>query len=348
MKTNKLGKSGLEVSAYCLGTMTFGEQTGEADAHKQIDMALDAGINFIDTAELYPTIPLRAETAGNTEKIIGSWLEKNKEKRKDVIIASKVVGKGYEAIRNGDPINPAGMRQALDKSLISLNTDVIDLYQLHWPNRGSYHFRQIWGYNCDNHVKTEILDDMEKLVETLYNFKREGKIRAIGLSNETCWGTMQFVNICSKYDELCIASIQNEYSLLCRLHDTDMSELSKNEDIPLLAYSPLAGGLLSGKYLNNNKPQDSRLSRTPTIFGRVNERSSQAVQSYVELARKNQIDPVHMALSFCKQRAFMGSVIFGASTSDQLKTILAGVDVELKDDILKEIDDINRNNPMTF
>ncbi len=348
MELKKLGNSELVVSDYCLGTMTFGEQTNEIDSHKQMDKALDAGINFFDTAELYPTIPLRAETAGDTEKVIGSWFKKTKSRRDKVILASKVVGKGYEPIRKGDPINPKGMQDALDKSLQSLNTDYIDLYQLHWPNRGSYHFRKIWDYDPSDQNKKEVLSDIEIIVDTLNKFKEEGKIRAIGLSNETCWGTLQFVNAVKKHKNLCIASIQNEYSLLCRLHDVDMSELSHNENIPLLAYSPLAGGILTGKYLNDSNPENSRLSRTPTIFGRVNERSGQAVREYVDLAEKHNVNPVHLALAFCRQRPFMGSVIFGASTNDQLDVILDGLDQSLSEQIISEINDINKKWPMTF
>ncbi len=348
MKFNKLGNSSLIVSEYCLGTMTFGEQTDERESHKQMEKSFDVGINFFDTAELYPTIPLRAETAGNTEKIIGNWFKKNKTYRNKIILASKVVGKGYDAIRKGEPINPKGMTQALDKSLKSLNTDYIDLYQLHWPNRGSYHFRKNWEYDPTDQNKKDILSDMEVLVDTLYALRDIGKIRAVGLSNETCWGTLQFNELVKKRGDLCVASIQNEYSLLCRLYDTDMYELSHNENIPLLAYSPLAGGILTGKYLDNEIPENSRLSRTPTVFGRVTERSFQAVEQYINLAKKHNIDPVNLALYFCKQRPFMGSVIFGASTIEQLDIILSGIDNKLNDDLILEINTINKNWPMTF
>ncbi len=348
MELKKLGNSELKVSDYCLGTMTFGEQTNEIDSHIQMDKALEAGINFFDTAELYPTVPLRAETAGDTERVIGSWIKKTKSRRSKVILASKVVGKGYQAIRKGDPINPKGMREALNKSLQRLSTDYIDLYQLHWPNRGSYHFRKIWEYDPSDQIKKEVLSDIEIIVETLYQFKKEGKIRAIGLSNETCWGTLKFVDAVEKYKNFPIASIQNEYSLLCRLYDSDMSELSHNENIPLLAYSPLAGGVLTGKYLNKSTPENSRLSRIPTVFGRVNPRSEEAVSEYINLAKRHSIHPVHLALAFCRQRPFMGSVIFGATTNDQLDIVLRGLDLKLSEEVITEINAINKAWPMTF
>ena len=348
MKVNKLGKSDLVVTEFCLGTMTFGEQTDENDAFSQMKTALNAGVNFFDTAELYPTIPLRDDTGGRTEKIIGDWLKKNGSSRREIILATKVVGKGYKAIRNGDPINPSGMRQALNKSLKRLNTDYIDLYQLHWPNRGSYHFRKNWDYDPTDQDRSAVLEDIDIVLDTLSMFVKEGKIRAIGLSNETSWGTMQFINGAHRYDNLCIASIQNEYSLLCRLYDLDMSELSHNENIPLLAYSPLAGGLLTGKYLNNAIPQNSRLSRTPTVFGRVTQRSSEAVAKYVELAKKHGVSPIKLALTFCKSRPFMGSVIFGARTNRQLELVLKSIDGDLSEDIIEEINKINKHWPMTF
>ena len=348
MELKKLGNSDLKVSPYCLGTMTFGEATNEHESHKQMEKSLNAGINFFDTAELYPTCPLRAETAGDTERIIGRWLIRNKSYRQKIVLASKVVGKGYKPIRNGEPINPKAMRKALEDSLQRLKTDYIDLYQLHWPNRGSYHFRQNWEYEPGDQNKNEVIDDINILIETLNDFISSGKIRSIGLSNETCWGTLQFISATKKFKSLNIASIQNEYSLLCRLYDHDMNELSHYENVPLLAYSPLAGGILTGKYLNNSVPKNSRLSRIPKVFGRLNERSTSAVQEYIKLSKKNNIDPVHLALSFCKQKSFMGSVIFGATTNDQLENILNGLDVTLTDEVMSEINAINKKFPMTF
>ena len=348
MELKKLGNSDLMVSPYCLGTMTFGEATNEQESHKQMEKTLNSGINFFDTAELYPTCPLRPETAGDTERIIGSWLGRNKSYREKIVLASKVVGKGYKAIRNGEAINPKAMRKALEDSLQRLNTDYLDLYQLHWPNRGSYHFRQNWEYEPGEQKKDEVIDDINLLIDTLNEFVKTGKIRFIGLSNETCWGTLQFLNVAKNYKSLCLASIQNEYSLLCRLYDHDMNELSHYENVPLLAYSPLAGGILTGKYLNNSVPKNSRLSRIPKVFGRLNDRSTSAVEEYINLSKKFDIHPVHLALSFCKQKSFMGSVIFGATTNDQLDKILEGVDITLTKEIISEINVINKKFPMTF
>ena len=348
MDFRKLGNTELKVSSYCLGTMTYGETTGQEDAHMQIHESLSSGINFIDTAEMYPTCPIRKETTGNTERIIGNWISQNKNQRKDIILASKVVGNGFKFIRDGGPIGKKIIKQAIEESLKRLKTDYIDLYQLHWPNRGSYHFRAYWNYIPKKINFNENVDETNNIIEALYELKKEGVIREIGLSNETCWGTMVFNNQIKKYNNFSIASIQNEYSLMCRLFDNDFNELSINENIPLLAYSPLARGLLTGKYKNNNIPDGSRLSRDDKIKKIVNERSSSAVEAYISLAEKYNIDPVHMALAFCNERPFMGSVIFGATNITQLRKILAGLNVKLNSDIHREINYLNRKHPLTF
>ena len=343
-----LGKSGLRVSSYCLGTMTYGETTEEKDAHLQINEAVSAGINFIDTAEMYPTCPIRKETTGRTEKIIGNWIDSNKDKRKDIILATKVVGNGFKYIRDGGPITKQSIKAALHGSLKRLKTDYIDLYQLHWPNRGSYHFRSYWNYQPkkqdDNNIKGEFSD----IVNVLNEFKKEGLIRAIGVSNETCWGVMKLNEIVKERENLCIASIQNEYSLMCRLFDNDFNELSINENIPLLAYSPLARGLLTGKYMGNKIPEGSRLSRDDKIRKIVNDNSDLAVKSYFSLAAKHNIDPVHMSLVFCNERPFMGSVIFGATDIIQLRKILAGINLKLDSEINDEIQKLYKKFPLTF
>ena len=343
-----LGKSGLRVSSYCLGTMTYGETTEEKDAHLQINEAVSAGINFIDTAEMYPTCPIRKETTGRTEKIIGNWIDSNKDKRKDIILATKVVGNGFKYIRDGGPITKQSIKAALHGSLKRLKTDYIDLYQLHWPNRGSYHFRSYWNYQPkkqdDNNIKGEFSD----IVNVLNEFKKEGLIRAIGVSNETCWGVMKLNEIVKERENLCIASIQNEYSLMCRLFDNDFNELSINENIPLLAYSPLARGLLTGKYMGNKIPEGSRLSRDDKIRKIVNDNSDLAVKSYFSLATKHNIDPVHMSLVFCNERPFMGSVIFGATDIIQLRKILAGINLKLDSEINDEIQKLYKKFPLTF
>ncbi len=348
MKLNKLGKSDLLVSAYCLGTMTFGETTEQEDAHQQINEALEHGINFIDTAEMYPTCPIKKETTGKTEEIIGNWISKNQNKRSDIILATKVVGNGFKFIREGGPINKKTIKLALEESLKKLKTNYIDLYQLHWPNRGSYHFRAYWNYNPIKQDEEEITEEVFSIVETLYSLKKEGLIREFGLSNETCWGTSKYVAEVKKFKGLNIASIQNEYSLLCRLFDNDFNELSLNENIPLLAYSPLARGLLTGKYIGKKIPKGSRLSRDDKIRRIVNENSDLAVRAYFDLAQEHNLDPVHMALSFCRERPFMGSVIFGATNIVQLRKILKGIDIRLTDETKNDIQKIYKKYPLTF
>ena len=343
-----LGKSDLKVSSYCLGTMTYGETTEENDAHLQISEAFSSGINFIDTAEMYPTCPIRKETTGETEKIIGNWINNNRDKRKDIILATKVVGNGFKYIRDGGPITKDTIKEALQGSLKRLKTDYIDLYQLHWPNRGSYHFRSYWNYKPKKQENKNITDEFLDIVNTLNEFKKEGLIRAIGVSNETCWGVMKLNEIVKTVENLCIASIQNEYSLMCRLFDNDFNELSINENIPLLAYSPLARGLLTGKYIGNKIPEGSRLSRDDKIRKIVNENSDLAVKSYFSLASKYNIDPVHMSLAFCNERPFMGSVIFGATDITQLRKILAGINLKLDSEIYDEIQMLYKKFPLTF
>jgi len=348
MKLNKLGNSELFVSPYCLGTMTFGETTEQEDAHQQINEALEYGINFIDTAEMYPTCPIKKETTGKTEEIIGNWISKNKKKRSDIILATKVVGNGFKFVREGGPINKKTIKLAIEGSLKKLKTNYIDLYQLHWPNRGSYHFRAYWNYNPIKQDEEEITEEVFSIVETLYSLKKEGIIREFGLSNETCWGTSKYLAEVKKFKDLNIASIQNEYSLLCRLFDNDFNELSLNENIPLLAYSPLARGLLTGKYMGKKIPEGSRLSRDDKIRRIVNENSDLAVRAYFDLAKEHNLNPIHMSLSFCRERPFMGSVIFGATNIVQLREILKGIDVRLTDETKNDIQKIYKKYPLTF
>jgi aryl-alcohol dehydrogenase-like predicted oxidoreductase len=348
MQFKNLGQSELRVSSYCLGTMTFGESTSEKDGHEQIDLSIDSGINFFDTAEMYPTCPLRPETTGDTEVIIGNWIDKNRSKRSDIILATKISGIGYEAVRSGEGINRDSIKVAIEGSLQKLKTDYVDLYQLHWPNRGSYHFRQNWNYNPSNQDTKKANENILEVLESLSEIQKEGKIRYIGLSNETCWGTIQFLKYLKNFPNLKLVSTQNEYSLLCRLYDLDMAEMSHHENISLLAYSPLAGGFLTGKYLDGSVPKNSRLSRVSSLFGRINENSTLAVKEYVSLARSFNLEPVHMALAFCNQRPFMGSVIFGATDKLQLTKIINGLDIVLSDELLDEINKLYKKFPITF
>ncbi|KPA23117.1 General stress protein 69 [Shimia sp. SK013] len=347
MKTIPLGQSGIMVPEFCLGSMTFGTQTSEADAHTQIDMSIAAGVNFVDVAEMYPVNPISAETQGRSEEIIGSWIAKNR--REDLIVATKHSGAGLKHIRDGAPITAASVPEVIAGSLKRLQTDVIDLYQLHWPNRGSYMFRQNWTYDPSGQNKADTLANMAEVLEALQREVEKGTIRAFGLSNESAWGTSQWLRIADEVGGPRVASIQNEYSLLCRMFDTDLAELSVNEDVALLAFSPLATGLLTGKYQNGAVPEGSRKSvGSANLGGRVSERVFDAVDAYLQIAQKHGLDPVHMAMAFTVQRPFGCSSIFGATTVAQLDHILAGRDLRLSDEVLGEINDAHRAHPMPY
>ncbi|MEX0278377.1 MAG: aldo/keto reductase, partial [Ruegeria sp.] len=248
MKMNPLGRTGIMVSDLCLGTMTFGTQTSEAEAHRQMDMALDAGINFVDAAEMYPVNPISKETVGRTEEILGTWNAANPDRRGDYVLATKHSGEGFMHARDGAPISGETIPQAIEGSLRRLQTDCIDLYQFHWPNRGSYMFRQNWHYDPSGGNRDEVIADMQYCLEALQAQVDKGNIRAFGLSNESAWGTAQWVRLADEMGAPRVASIQNEYSLLCRLFDTDLAELCMFEDVGLMAFSPLAAGFLTGKY----------------------------------------------------------------------------------------------------
>ena len=347
MKMNPLGRTGRAVSEYCLGTMTFGTQTDEAEAHAQMDMALDHGINFIDAAELYPVNPISPETQGRTEEILGTWFAKT-GRRSDWVLATKHGGAGVKHIRDGAPITGGSVREAVEGSLKRLQTEHIDLYQLHWPNRGSYMFRQNWEYDPSSQIKAETLANMEEVLDALQAEVARGTIGAFGLSNESAWGTAQWLRLSEEKGTPRVASIQNEYSLLCRMFDTDLAELCLNEDVGLLAFSPLATGLLTGKYQNGQTPKGSRKDINGDLGGRVNPRVFDAVQAYLDIAAKHELDPVHMAMAFTVQRPFMCSSIFGATTLAQLEHILQGTAVTLSDEVLAEINAANRAHPMPY
>ncbi len=347
MQFRKLGRTGLDVSAFCLGTMTYSTQTPEDDAHAQIDMFLDHGGNFVDTAELYPVNPMKAELSGNSEIVIGNWLART-GRRGDMVLATKVSGEGNPAVRNGEPITGAAILGAVEGSLKRLQTEYIDLYQLHWPNRGSYHFRKCWTYDPTGQNRAETLDHMAEVLGVLDDLVRAGKVRHVGLSNESAWGTAQFLRIAEQNNLPRVASVQNEYSLMCRLFDTDMAELSHNEDVGLLAFSPLATGMLTGKYHGDVIPVPSRRTFRADLGGRMNPTSLAAADAYVDVARKHGLDPVHMALAFCTGRPFMASVIFGATRLAQLQHLLNGADLVLSDAVLSDIDTVHRQFPQPF
>ncbi|MGF9692746.1 aldo/keto reductase [Rhizobium sp. 0TCS1.26] len=345
MNFKTLGRTGIKVSQICLGTMTWGSQNSEAEAFQQMDYALDQGVNFFDTAELYPTTPVSPETYTDTEKMIGNWFEKTGNRDK-VVLATKVAGAGRPYIRNGAPINAETIRQAVDASLSRLKTDYIDLYQIHWPNRGHYHFRGAWNYNPFEQDKSRTRDEITEKLEALGECVKAGKIRAIGLSNETAWGTQNFLTIAEKLGLPRVATVQNEYSLLYRTFDLDLAELSHHEDVGLLAYSPLAAGILSGKYLDGGKPAGSRGSINGDLGGRLVPHQEPVTRAYVGLARRHDLDPTQMALAFCLTRPFMTSVIIGATSMEQLKLNIGAADVVLSDEVMKGIFDIHRQYPM--
>ena len=349
MLTRTLGTSDLEVTEFCLGTMTFGTNTPEEDAHAQLSMALDAGINFLDTAEMYPVNPVRAETVGVTEEIVGRWFAgPGKGRRDDYVLATKITGANGGFCRDGRGIDGETIRSAVDASLARLQTDAIDLYQLHWPNRGSYHFRQYWDYDPSHQDRAATEANMREVLAAMSELRDTGKVRHFGLSNETAWGTAEWLRLAEEMDAPRMVSIQNEYSLVCRLFDTDLAELAINEKVDLLAYSPLGAGLLTGKYAGGARPQGSRASVNGDLGGRITPRSEAAAAAYAGIAARHGLSAVHMALAWCLTRPFMGSVIFGATSAAQLGHILEGVGTTLPQEVLDEIAAVHRAHPMPY
>ena len=347
MERRQLGRTGIEVSALCLGTMTWGTQNTVEEAHAQIERALDAGVDFMDTAEMYPVNPVSAETIGRTERIIGLWFERV-ARRDNVILATKHSGEGLGYVREGAPISPDTIPEAIEGSLRRLKTDYIDLYQFHWPNRGSYMFRQNWTYDPTGKDRAAIIQNMEDCLGALQREVERGTIRAFGLSNESAWGTAQWLAAAERTGGPRVASVQNEYSLLCRLYDTDMAELSVHEDVGLLSFSPLGAGYLTGKYQGGAVPEGSRMSLSPEMGGRKTDRVLGAVDAYLEIAGRHGLDPTQMALAWCLTRPFMCSVIFGATREDQLELALGAADVTLSDEVMAEIDAAHRAHPMPY
>ncbi len=342
MDYRELGRTGLKVSRLCLGTMTFGEQNSEADGHAQMDYALDCGINIFDAAEIYP-IPPRAETQGRTEAIIGTWLAARKARDK-VMIATKVAGRGKMIWLRKDASktrqSPAQIAEAVEASLRRLNTDYLDLYQLHWPDRPMRIFEghDYLHLEGDSHPVHEILGALGQLVA-------DGKVRFVGLSNETPWGVMRFLRASEQHGLPRPVSIQNAYNLVNRSFETGLSEIFYRERVSLLGYSPLGQGYLSGKYEGGALPPESR----KTLFDRLGRyekgNGPRAVSTYVELAKRHGVDPAQMAIAFAVSRPFMTSVIIGATTIEQLRTDIAAADLTLSDDVLEEIEQIHLDTP---
>ncbi|ETA50183.1 aldo/keto reductase [Ponticoccus alexandrii] len=349
MQMNPLGRSGLMVSELCLGTMTYGNQTPPEEAYAQIDRALDAGITFMDCAEMYPVNPIRAETVGRSEEILGGWFERT-GRRNDWVLATKHTGEGSAVVRDGAPISSQTIRPTIEASLKRLKTDHIDLYQFHWPNRGSFHFRKNWGYDPAAALmdRAAILADIEDCLGALQAEVERGTIRAFGLSNESAWGTRQWIEAAKRNGGPRVASVQNEYSLLCRLADTDLAETLYQEEVGLLPFSPLGAGYLTGKYQGGAVPKGSRMSINEKMGGRCGPRVLPAVDAYLTVARDFGLDPVHMALAWSARRSFVASSIFGATTLAQLDHLLGAVDVTLSDDLLAALDAAHKAHPMPY
>lgn len=342
MEFRKLGTTDITVPSLCLGTMTWGIQNTEADAHEQLEYALSKGINFMDTAEVYP-IPPDGATQGRTESYIGTWLAK-RGKRDDLIIASKVASPkqtGSIRTREVTGLDRANIRKALEDSLTRLQTDYLDLYQVHAPARPANH----WGVRGVTQLTGNAGTPLEETYEALVELVREGKIRTIGMSNETPWGMMRYQRLAEKNDYPPIVAIQNQYSLTNRSYELGLSEVSLRESMGLLAYSPLSGGALSGKYLGGKRPAGARFTLNDRN-ARYNAPEVQAaIAAYVEVAKKHGLDPSQMAIAFVASRTFVTSAIIGATTMEQLRNDIAAGDLVLSDDVLADIESVYRTYP---
>ncbi len=345
MKFRQLGRTDIKVSEICLGSMTWGTQNTETEAHEQLDYAVGEGVNFIDTAEMYPTTPRKPENTGLTEKLIGSWLNRRTDREK-LVIASKITGEGNKSIRDGKRVDGPMIREALEHSLYRLQTDYIDLYQLHWPNRGSYHFRKYWTYDPGNQTPGNMEQEAADILGEVARLQQEGKLRQFGLSNESAWGTMKFMKVSEQHNLPRPVSVQNEYSLTCRIFDLDMAEVSMRENIGLMAFSPLAAGGLSGKYLDGDIPAGSRRSMQPNLNGRYVPQTEKAIRRYREVAQKHGLNLAQMALAFCLTRPFMMSVIIGATSLEQLQNNIMAKDLVLDEEVLADIQTVYRDMPM--
>ena len=344
MNYKKLGNTDIKVSTICLGTMTWGEQNTMEEGFEQMDYALEKGVNFFDAAEMYPS-PCRKETYGETEKIIGNWF--NEKKRRDkIILASKISGPGMSYIRGGGlQFSEKNITVAIENSLKRLKTDYIDLYQLHWPERKTNFFGKL-GY--EHNEDTNEWNDFEKILTVLEKFIKEGKIRYVGLSNETSWGLSKYLEI-SKIKKLPkMMSVQNAYNLLCRTYEVGLSEISIREKSGLLAYSPLAGGFLTGKYLNDNLPEKSRQKLFAEYYTRYSKpHVARVIEKYFVISKKFDLNFAQMSIKFCEIQKFITSTIIGATTMEQLKTNIESVNVVINKELIKEINDVHliHSNP---
>ncbi len=341
MKYTTLPNTDIQVSKICLGTMTFGQQNTEAEGHAQMDYALEQGVNFFDTAEMY-SVPARQETYGSTERILGTWFQKTGNRDK-VVLASKIAGPNpnFTYMREKNDFSPASIQYALDKSLERLQTDYIDLYQLHWPERKTNFFGQR-GFKVQDDAWE---DNIHAVLETLNGFIQQGKIKHIGLSNETPWGIMRFLEE-SKYHNLPrIKTIQNPYSLLNRLYENGSAEIGIRENVGLLAYSPMAFGVLSGKFLTGEAHPNARINLFPQFSRYNSEQSAAATRLYNEIAQQNGLTLTQLALAFIEQQPFVTSTIIGATTMEQLKENIDTINVTLSEELLQAIDGVQAKIP---
>jgi len=340
MQYSQLGHTDVKVSRICLGTMTWGDPNTEAEAHAQLDYAVAQGINFIDTAEMYPAPP-KPETHSLTETYIGNWL-KQQPNRDQLIIATKVTGSGrIDHIRGGPLLNRAHIQQAIDDSLSRLQTDYVDLYQVHWPARNANRFGQL-GYE---HIEETDVTPIEETLGVLAELVTTGKVRYIGVSNETPWGVMKYLSLAQSQGLPHIVSVQNPYNLLNRSYEVGLAEISHREQVSLLGYSPLAFGVLSGKYLHGARPEGARLSISSRYARYLGEHGQQATAQYVALANKHGLDPTQMALAYVNSRPFVTSSIIGATTLDQLASNIISLSVTLSEEVLAEIEAIHAHHP---
>jgi aryl-alcohol dehydrogenase-like predicted oxidoreductase len=336
MKYTTLPNTEIKVSKICLGTMTFGQQNTEAEGHEQMDYSLEKGVNFWDTAEMY-SVPAREETFGSTEKIIGTWFKKT-GRREEVVLASKIAGPNpnFTYMRDKNDFSPASIKYALDNSLKRLQTDYLDLYQLHWPERKTNFFGQR-GFTVQEDGWE---DNIHAVLDTLGDFIKEGKIKHIGLSNETPWGIMRFLEESKHHHLPRIKTVQNPYSLLNRLFESGSAEICMREDVGLLAYSPMAFGILSGKFLTGEKHPNARLNLFPQFVRYNSAQCTEATRLYQEIARKNGLSLTELSLAFIEQQSFVTSTIIGATTMEQLKENIETIHVSLSDEVLKAIDEV--------
>lgn len=340
MKYTTLGKTDIKVSKICLGTMTFGNQNTEKEGHDQLDYAVSKGVNFIDTAELYP-VPAEAKTQGRTSEIVGTWLKH--QKREDLVIASKIAGTGdYTAHIRTTGFSKNALHEAVNRELERLQTDYIDLYQLHWPERETNTFgTRDYVHNPNDQWE----ENFQDVLETLTEIKKSGKIRTFGLSNEKAWGAMRFIEASNKNDLIRPVSVQNAYNLLNRVYEGDMAEVSHREHMGLLAYSPMAFGVLSGKYIKNEAADNARLKLFPRFARYSSEQSTEATKRYLALAEKHNLTLAEMSLAFVNQRSFVTSNIVGATNLDQLKENISSINITLSNDLLESINAIHAAIP---